>query len=84
VCLWHTPRFSAKEISQFESLNHRLRGSIGRMAHRAGVSKVGLNRVQWVDIDSSVDLVCGPQEGAAKGYNPKNKGAFSYPLNWLF
>jgi hypothetical protein len=67
-----------KEISQFESLNHRLRGQIWRMAHRAGVSKVGLNRVQWVDIDSSVDSVCGIQEGAAKGYNTKKKGALSY------
>jgi hypothetical protein len=36
------------------------------MAHRAGVSKVGLNRVQWVDIDSTVDSVCGAQEGATK------------------
>jgi hypothetical protein len=48
------------------------------MANRAGVSKVGLNRVQWVDIDSTVDSVCGAQEGATKGYNPKKKGALSY------
>jgi len=67
-----------KEISQFESLNHRLRGPIWRMANRAGVSKVGLNRIQWVDIDSTVDSVCGTQEGAAKGFNPKKKGALSY------
>jgi hypothetical protein len=67
-----------KQISQFESLNHRLRGQIWRMANRAGVSKVGLNLVQWVDIDSTVDSVCGTQEGAAKGYNPKKKGALSY------
>jgi len=67
-----------KEISQFESLNHRLRGQIWRMANHAGVSKVGLNRAQWVDIDSTVDSVCGTQEGAAKGFNPKNKGALSY------
>ena len=67
-----------KEISQFESLNHRLRGQIWRMANRAGVSKVGLNRVQWIDVDSTVDSVCGTQEGAAKGYNPKKKGALSY------
>ena len=67
-----------KQISQFESLNHRLRGQIWRMANRAGVSKVGLNRVQWVDIDSTVDPVYGSQEGAAKGYNPKKKGALSY------
>ena len=45
--------------------------------HRAGVSKVGPNRVQWAGIDSTVDPVCGAQEGAAKGYNPKNKGALS-------
>jgi len=67
-----------KQTNQFESLNHRLRGQIWRMANRAGVSKVGLNRVQWVDIDSTVDSVCGTQEGAAKGYNPKKKGALSY------
>jgi hypothetical protein len=67
-----------KQTSQFESLNHRLRGQIWRMANRAGVSKVGLNRVQWVDIDSTVDSVCGSQEGAAKGFNPKKKGALSY------
>jgi hypothetical protein len=67
-----------KQISQFESLNHRLRGQIWRLANRAGVSKVGLNPTQWVDIDSTVDSVCGTQEGAAKGYNPKNKGALSY------
>jgi hypothetical protein len=67
-----------KQISQFESLNHRLRGQIWRMANRAGVSKVGLNQTQWVDIDSTVDSVCGTQEGAAKGYNPKKKGALSY------
>ena len=67
-----------KQISQLESLNHRLRGQIWRMANRGGVSKVGLNRVQWIDIDSTVDSVCGTQEGAAKGYNPKKKGALSY------
>ena len=67
-----------KQTSQFESLNHRLRGQIWRMANRAGVSKVRLNRVQWVDIDSTVDSVCGTQEGAAKGYNPKKKGALAY------
>jgi hypothetical protein len=67
-----------KQISQFESVTHKLRGHIWRQANRAGVSKVGLNPVQWVDIDSTVDSVCGTQEGAAKGYNPKKKGALSY------
>jgi hypothetical protein len=67
-----------RQISQLESVNHRLRGQIWRRANRAGVSKVGLNPVQWIDVDSTVDSVCGTPEGAAKGYNPKKKGALSY------
>jgi len=67
-----------KQISQLESVTHRLRAQIWRKANRAGLSKVGLNPVQWIDIDSTVDTVCGTQEGAAKGYNPKKKGALSY------
>ena len=67
-----------RQISQLESVNHRLRGQIWRRSNRAGLSKVGLNPVQWIDVDSTVDSVCGTQEGAAKGYNPKNKGALSY------
>ena len=67
-----------KQVSQFESVTHKLRGQIWRKANRAGVSKVGLNPVQWIDIDSTVDSVCGTQEGAAKGCNPKKKGALSY------
>ena len=67
-----------RQISQLESVTHRLRGQIWRRANRAGVSKVGLNPIQWIDIDSTVDSVCGSQEGAAKGYNPKKKGALSY------
>ena len=59
-----------KQISPLESVTHKLRGQIWRKANRAGLSKVGLNPVQWVDIDSTVDPVCGSQEGAAKGYNP--------------
>src|SRR5680860_805890 len=31
-----------------------------------------------LDADSTVKTVCGNQEGAAKGYNPKKKGAKSY------
>lgn len=67
-----------RQISQLEMLNHRLRARIWRKAQRAGVSRIGLLPTQWVDIDSTVDSVCGHQEGAAKGYNPKNKGALSY------
>ena len=67
-----------KQISQLESVTHRFRAQVWRKANRAGASKVGLNPVQWIDIDSTVDTVCGTQEGAAKGFNPKKKGALSY------
>ena len=67
-----------RQINQLESVNHRLRGQIWRRANRSGASKVGLNSTQWIDIDSTVDSVCGTQAGAAKGYNPKNKGERSY------
>ena len=67
-----------RQISQLETLNHQLRGRLWRMAQRAGVSQVGLLPTQWLDIDSTVDSVCGHQEGAAKGYNSKKKGALSY------
>lgn len=69
---------TARQINQLESVNHRLRGQIWRRANRSGASKVGLNSPQWIDIDSTVDSVCGTQAGTAKGYNPKNKGARSY------
>ena len=67
-----------QQISQLESVTHTLRGQIWRKANRAGLSKVGRNPVQWVDIDSTADRVFGNQEGATKGYNPKKKGALSY------
>ncbi len=67
-------------IVQLEAANHRLRGRIWRQAQRAGTSKVGLGPVHWIDVDSTVDTVCGTQEGAAKGYNPTKKGALSCPL----
>jgi len=41
------------------------------------VSKCGLSRIT-VDCDSTEFTVYGHQEGASKGYNPKNKGKLSY------
>ena len=41
------------------------------------VRKCGLSRIT-IDCDSTEDTVFGHQEGAAKGYNPKNKGKLSY------
>jgi hypothetical protein len=69
---------SPAQINQLESLNHRLRGQHWRRLLRSGISKVGIQPVQWVDVDSTVDPVCGQQQGSAKGFNPKKKGARSY------
>ncbi len=66
------------QINQFEALTHTLRGQHWRRLLRSGKSKVSLQPVQWVDVDSTVNTVCGRQEGSAKGYNPKKKGARSY------
>ena len=41
------------------------------------VKKCGLSRIT-IDCDSTEQTVFGHQEGAAKGYNPKNKGKLSY------
>ena len=66
------------QISQFEALTHTLRGQHWRRLLRSGQSNVGIKPVQWIDVDSTVDTVCGRQEGSAKGFNPKKKGARSY------
>jgi hypothetical protein len=41
------------------------------------VSKSGLSRIT-IDCDSTEETVYGHQEGAAKGYNPKNRGKRCY------
>jgi hypothetical protein len=41
------------------------------------VNKCGLSRIT-IDCDSTEQTVFGHQQGAAKGYNPKNKGKLSY------
>ena len=75
---------SAAQISQLEALTHTLRGQHWRRLLRSGKSKVGIQFVQWIDVDSTVDTVCGRQEGSAKGFNPKKKGARSYPPQIAF
>ena len=44
---------------------------------RKCLSKCGLSRIT-IDCDSTEDTVFGNQEGAQKGYNPKNKGKKCY------
>ena len=41
------------------------------------VQKCGLSRIT-IDCDSTEQTVFGHQQGASKGYNPKNKGKLSY------
>ena len=41
------------------------------------IKKCGLSRIT-IDCDSTEQTVFGHQEGACKGYNPKNKGKLSY------
>jgi hypothetical protein len=67
-----------EQIVLLESLNHRLRGRIWKMALRSGVSKIGVVQQILIDVDSTVKTVFGYQEGATKGYNPHKRGALSY------
>ncbi len=69
---------TAAQINALEALNHKLRGQHWSRLCRSGLSAPGQQTDQWIDVDSTVDTVCGRQEGSAKGYNPKQKGALSY------
>ncbi len=69
---------SPAQINGLESLNHKLRGQHWRRLLRSGLSTIAIQPVQWIDVDSTVDGVCGQQQGSAKGFNPKKKGARSY------
>ena len=65
-------------IIELESLVHSFRGRVWKRAVRSGQRLQSALSCMWVDIDSTVDGVCGVQEGAQKGYNPRKKGQKSY------
>jgi hypothetical protein len=67
-------KLKAKDIAEFENYNHSLRKRVW------GKSKTlqDITKKLWVDADSTVTTVQGNQEGAAKGFNEKKKGAKSY------
>lgn len=65
-------------ITELESLVHSFRGRVWKRAVRSGQRLQSALSCMWVDIDSTVDGVCGVQEGAQKGYNPKKKGQKAY------
>lgn len=62
------------DITELESLISRFRGRVWKLAVRSGQKLRSALSLMWVDLDSTVDGVCGNQEGAEKGYNPKKKG----------
>ena len=67
-----------ENIHELESLNHKLREKVWNRAVRAGHKLPSATTRNVIDLDSSVQGVCGKQEGAQKGYNPKKKGQLSY------
>ena len=66
------------QVTQLEAVNHKLRNRVWGRAIKSGDLLVGHFYKTWIDVDSTVKTVFGVQEGAAKGYNPHKKGAFSF------
>lgn len=69
---------TAGNITELEELVSRFRGRVWKSATRSGQRLLSAHSVMWLDVDSTVSGVCGNQEGAQKGYNPKKKGQKSY------
>ena len=67
-----------RQVSELETLVHRMRTEVWQRVTRAGTSQIGVLPTLWIDVDSSVKTVYGKQQGTAKGYNPHKKGARSY------
>jgi hypothetical protein len=70
--------FRESHISQFETLNHRLRGKFWKRSLRNGTSKIAARSCRVIDVDSTVKTAYGKQQGVKKGYNPFRKGQSSY------
>ena len=78
-------RFKIQDIYNLESLNHSLRNLIWKKYIRRKGSLYNQEERTYIDIDSTVITVYGKQEGVSKGYNPKQKGKYSYhPLIAFF
>ena len=70
--------FRQRQVSQLETLNHRLRGKFWRQALRSGKSTIAARQCRVVDVDSTVKTAFGKQQGVKKGYNPFRKGKSSF------
>ncbi len=67
-----------RHVAQLETLVHTLRPAAWKYASRKNSTLELPQRTMWIDCDSTVDRVCGHQEGAEKGYNTEKRGALSY------
>ena len=70
--------FRERQVSQLETLNHRLRGKFWRKALRSGVSTIAVRSCRVIDVDSTEKTAYGNQQGVKKGYNPFRKGKASF------
>ncbi len=70
--------FQERQVSQLETLNHRLRGKFWRKALRRGTSTIAARACRTIDVDSTEKTAYGRQQGVKKGYNPFRKGKPSY------
>ena len=67
-----------RNISELESLVPKLRDKVWKHMVREGRKLACAMSDMIIDMDSTVQGVCGRQEGAQKGYNPHKKGQLAY------
>jgi hypothetical protein len=67
-----------RNIVELESIIPRLRGKVWKRLVRTGKKLACATHRILIDIDSTVQGVCGDQEGAEVGYNPHKKGQKAY------
>lgn len=70
--------FAERQVSQLETLNHRLRAKSWRKALKNGTSTILARSCRVIDVDSTEKTAYGRQQGVKKGYNPFRKGKASY------
>ena len=70
--------FRERQVSQLETLNHRLRAKSWREALKKGTSTIAIRSCRVIDVDSTEKTAFGNQQGVKKGYNSFRKGKASY------
>ena len=67
-----------RNITELEALVPKLRDKVWKRMVRNGHTLACAMTDMIIDMDSTVQGVCGHQEGAQKGYNPHKKGQLAY------